>query len=135
MLKKLCMLTVLMTTLSLNVGCAYSSQNSPSMSESNARAGSIEGQMWSGTDSDGDFYEFYFLKGGQLRYSSRGPGQDVGTMYEDEGDVWAQNGNVVIMTINNYSSYVGLKEEGRITGDAWNVAGRRWTWDVKRQSN
>ncbi len=135
MLKKRCLLMVLMGALSLNVGCAYSSQNSPPISESNDRQGTIEGQVWNGTDSDGDFYEFYFLKGGKLRYLSKLPSQEVGTLYEDEGDVWAQNGNTVIITINNYSTYEGLKEGDRITGDAWNVAGRRWTWDIKRKTN
>ena len=51
--------------------------------------------------------------------------------YEDKGDVWAQNGEIVIITKSSYSTQVGTLKDGRITGPAWNVAGRRWTWDVK----
>lgn len=136
MLKKLCTWTLLMGSLSVNVGCAYSSQNAPPISEANPhhKMPSIEGQVWTGTDSDGDFYEFHFLKGGQLRYASQTPSESAPTTYEDEGDIWVQNGSTVVMLINNYSSYQGIYAEGRITGDAWNFAGQRWTWDIRRKT-
>jgi hypothetical protein len=87
---------------------------------------SIEGSTWAGTDSDGDYYEFTFLKGGQLRYGRRESGKLV--MHQDAGDYWGQSGDVVIITTTKFSTRQGLIKGMRMQGDAWNVRGDRWTW-------
>ncbi len=93
---------------------------------------SIEGTAWAGTDSDGDFYEFTFLKGGQLRYRTNTSRKEIVTL-EDKDNVWAQNGQIVIIVIKNYSTYNGTLREDRIEGKAWNVQGKRWAWEVKKR--
>lgn len=93
---------------------------------------SIEGTTWAGIDSDGDFYEYTFLPKGQLRYRTNTSRSRIVT-FEDKGDVWAQNGPIVIICISNYSTNLGTMKGNEITGDAWNVKGRRWTWEVKKK--
>src|SRR6478672_2140747 len=80
---------VVMTTQSM---CAEA-QSPATKDKGTAKAvRSIEGTTWAGTDSDGDYYEYTFLKGGQLRFKvDRAAGGSTLT-YEDKGDVWAQNG-------------------------------------------
>ncbi len=95
-------------------------------SSSVAATPSIEGSTWGGTDSDGDYYEFTFLKGGQLRYGRRESGKLV--MHQDAGDYWGQSGNVVLITTTKFSTRQGLIKGTRMQGDAWNVRGDRWTW-------
>jgi hypothetical protein len=92
----------------------------------------IEGTTWAGTDSDGDWYEYTFLKGGQLRYSTNTQRTRVET-FEMKENVWAQNGKLVVILIQNYSVNVGTIEGNQMTGNAWNFAGRRWTWEAKRK--
>jgi len=93
---------------------------------------SIEGTTWAGIDSDGDFYEYTFLPKGQLRYRTNTSRSRIVT-FEDKGDVWAQNGAIVIICISNYSTNLGTMKGNEITGDAWNVKERRWTWEVKKK--
>ncbi len=97
-----------------------------SASSSNAGTPSIEGTTWAGTDSDGDYYEYTFLKGGQLRYGKREGGKVV--TRDDAGDYWGQAGNVVLITTTKFSTRQGLIKGTRMQGDAWNVRGDRWTW-------
>jgi hypothetical protein len=92
---------------------------------------SIEGTIWAGTDSDGDFYEYTFLKGGHLNYKTNTARKEIETIL-DKG-IWAQNGQIVIVVINKYSTMVGTLSGDRIEGDAWNVTGRRWTWKVNEK--
>jgi hypothetical protein len=92
----------------------------------------IEGTTWTGRDSDGDWYQYTFLKGGQLRYGTNTERSKVET-FELKENVWAQNGNLVVILIQNYSVNVGTIEGNRIKGIAWNVAGRRWTWGAEKE--
>jgi hypothetical protein len=92
----------------------------------------IEGTTWAGTDSDGDWYEYTFLKGGQLRYSTNTERSKVVT-FEKKENVWAQNGKLVVILIQNYSVNAGTIEGNQMKGDAWNVTGRRWTWEAKKK--
>jgi len=85
---------------------------------------SIEGTTWADTDSDGDFFEYTFLKGGQLRYKTNTSRKEIVT-FEDKGDVWAQNGEIVIILIGDFSTQVGTLRGDRIAGKAWNVKERR----------
>ena len=82
--------------------------------------------------SDGDFYEYTFLKGGQLRYKTNTSRTEIAT-FEHKGDVWAQNGMLVMVLIGDYSSQVGTIQDGQIKGRAWNVKEKRWTWEVKKR--
>jgi hypothetical protein len=131
------LISLLATPLALSAalllgGCAAPPSGGASASPASAAAvntsgiASIEGSTWGGTDSDGDYYEFTFLKGGQLRYGRREAGKLV--MHQDAGDYWGQSGDVVIITTTKFSTRQGLIKGNRMQGDAWNVRGDRWTW-------
>ncbi len=92
---------------------------------------SIADTVWSGTDSDGDFYEFTFRKGGQLRFTTNTSGSTL--TYEDEGDIWAQNGNIVVICTSHYATRQGTITGNQMKGAAWNFAGRRWDWTVEKK--
>jgi hypothetical protein len=89
-------------------------------------AASVAGTTWAGVDSDGDFYEYTFLPGGGIRYRTNTAGRLQ--TYENTGDYWSQNGPLVIFVMRNYVTRIGTITGTRIGGDAWNFAGRRWTW-------
>lgn len=93
---------------------------------------SLVGTTWSGFDSEGEFYAFTFLKGGQLRFKNQRPGESMNS-YEDEGDIWAQNGKIVVFTMSDFATYLGEIKGDEIVGKSWNVNGQRWTWTVKLQ--
>ena len=66
-----------------------------------------------------------FERGGVLGYESRSGTFRNGT--------WKQKGNVVYLEMNNhYADYRGEIRGDRIIGDASNVKGMKWKWDVKR---
>ncbi len=92
----------------------------------------LESTTWTGNDSEGDQYEFTFLKGGQIRYTVQIPGEEAVT-YEDLGDVWAQNGAIVIILLSDYSTYLGTINGEFMNGKSWNVVGKRWTWELKKK--
>lgn len=94
------------------------------------RTPSLEGTTWSGTDSDGDFYNYTFLPGGALRFQV-GTGSNA-KQYEDEGDNWAQNGPIVIIVTTQFATRQGLIRGNRMAGDAWNVKNHRWTWEATK---
>ncbi|MBN8580935.1 MAG: hypothetical protein J0L96_09705 [Anaerolineae bacterium] len=86
----------------------------------------LEGTVWAGTDSDGDYYVYEFLPGGVLKFTS-----PTGTFAEDK---WEQNGNSVYMEMSNkYCEYTGVINGDTITGNAWNKDGHTWTWTAKKQ--
>lgn len=111
-------------------GCAVpslgGSGNTSASTSGDSSVPSIEGSTWVGTDSDGDYYEYSFLKGGQLRFATRSGG--TLNTHQDAGDYWAQNGKVVLITTTKYTTRQGLINGNRMQGDAWNVRGQRWTW-------
>lgn len=92
----------------------------------------IENTIWSGIDSDGDFYEYNFLAEGRLEYKTNTSREDTVT-FKDETDIWSQNGNQVIILIGNTSVQVGTIVKDKIEGHAWNKNGRSWTWIVTKQ--
>lgn len=110
-------------------GCAvpnFGGSGASATGSSAAAEASIEGSTWVGTDSDGDYYEYTFLKGGQLRFATRSGGKLE--THQDAGDYWAQNGKVVLITTTKFTTRQGLINGKRMQGDAWNVRGQRWTW-------
>ncbi len=86
----------------------------------------LEGTTWGGTDSQGDYYEYSFLPDRQLAFKVTSGG--ITRSYVDLGDYWAQNGRILIMTMTNYATRVGKITGNTMSGDAWNVAGLRWSW-------
>ena len=137
-MKPYSMVNTLLVTLLLLTGCATTThtpvreQVSKLDTAVSDQIGSIEGTTWAGKDSDGDFYEYTFLIGGQLLYKTNTSRQSIVT-FEDKGDVWAQNGKTVIILIGDTSANVGTLLGDRIEGKAWNATGRRWTWEVKKK--
>jgi hypothetical protein len=97
----------------------------------------LAGTTWSGTDSDGDFYEFTFLSGGQIRYRTN-TGRTQIVTFQKRGDVWRQKGARLTMYLGRtkvgrpYSTYVGNIRDNEISGRASNVRGRHWTWKLHR---
>ena len=99
-----------------------------------ATAAPLDNTVWRGVDSDNDFYQFTFLQGGQLSYRTTTSRQDTAT-FTDVGDVWCQNGNIIIFTITDYTTYRATIKNDTMEGVAWNVDGKRWTWKVMKVKN
>ena len=86
----------------------------------------VAGSTWTGTDSDGDYYEYNFLAGGALHYKSPTGFWRNGT--------WKQDGSSIYVETNNrYTERKGIITGNQMSGDAWNVKGRRWTWVAKKK--
>lgn len=91
-----------------------------------SEAAGVVGSMWAGTDSDGDYYKYYFQPGGVLHY------QSPSGFYKDGS--WTQDGNTIYMEMNKkYSEHKGTIKGLRMEGEAWNVQGHRWTWVAEKQ--
>ena len=85
----------------------------------------IAGTAWSCEESDGDHYEFYFMSDGSLHYNSPTGYWTVAT--------WRQDGNEIYMEFNDkYAERQGTITGNRMEGDAWNIAGKNWTWSAER---
>lgn len=92
-----------------------------------AAKSALLGTRWKGTDSENRLYEFIFDKDGVLEYISPTGKFRNGT--------WKQEANVVRMEMNNhYSDYEGTISGEAISGNARNVTGKTWTWQVLRQA-
>jgi len=82
---------------------------------------SIAGTIWTGMESDGDYYEFFFMSDGSLHYKSPTGFWTVAT--------WKQDGNTIYMEFNDkYAEREGTIQGKRMEGEGWNVTGKRWTW-------
>jgi hypothetical protein len=128
-LQTVCLSLVLLLATGLPLPQAQAQQAQQTASTSVA---SLEGTTWSGTDSDGDSYTFTFLKDGHLRYTSQTAGE-AAVSYEDEGDLWAQNGEIVIILLSEYSTYLGTIKGDLMQGKSWNVVEKRWSWEFKKK--
>lgn len=85
---------------------------------------SLEGTIWSATDSDGERWMFHFEKGGILHYGLNGPTYRNGT--------WRQDGMRLYMETNKrYAEFHGTIRGDRIVGRAANVARKHWTWAAR----
>ena len=85
----------------------------------------VSGTIWTGMESDGDYYEFFFMSDGNLHYKSPTGFWTVAT--------WKQDGNKIYMEFNNrYAEREGTIQGNRMEGDGWNVMGKRWTWSLER---
>jgi hypothetical protein len=85
----------------------------------------VEGTTWSGTDGDGPM-TFTFEPGGVLRYTYQ-----AGTF---RNGTWKQTGRSVYIEMNNkFAERRGTLRGNRLTGDAWNVQGLKWSFDVSRK--
>lgn len=86
---------------------------------------SLAGTIWSGTDSDGDYYVFTFEKDGTLTYQSP-------TGLHKNGK-WNQFKNTVYIEMNDhYSEYLGRINGNIIQGKAWNKNTKLWRWKVTK---
>ncbi|WP_420572120.1 hypothetical protein [Kordia sp.] len=94
---------------------------------------SIANTKWSGTDSDGDFYEFHFLPDGHVAYKTNTERERT-VSFRDEEDIWSQNGTKVIIALGNTSVQIGEIKDKEMKGTAWNKFGRTWTWSLKKLS-
>jgi hypothetical protein len=103
-------------TFAIGVFMTASAQNASAQSVIN-----VAGTTWTGTDSDGDYYEYSFQADGALYYKSPSGFWMNGT--------WKQNGNSIYMETNNkYSEYQGRISGTHMEGNAWNIKDRKWTW-------
>lgn len=86
----------------------------------------ITGTTWAGTDSDGDYYEFYFLSDGKFNYQAPSGFWENGK--------WKVTGKTIYMEMNDkYCEYQGEIGRKQMKGNAWNVEGRRWTWLLEKK--
>ena len=100
-------------------------QREVELAEAQSELASVSGTVWTGWESDGDYYEFYFMSDGSLHYKSPTGYWTVAT--------WKQDGNTIYMEFNNkYAERQGTITGNRMEGDGWNITGLRWTWSLKR---
>ncbi len=89
------------------------------------RVKSLVGTIWSGTDSDGDYYVFTFEKDGTLAYQS-----PTGSYRNGK---WNQFKSALYIEMNNhFSEYIGRINGNTIQGKAWNKKGRGWRWKLSK---
>jgi hypothetical protein len=96
---------------------------------SNSSVASVAGTTWSGADSLDRHYDYEFLTNGTLHYKYENGSFTDGT--------WWQEGDSIYMSMNNkYSERLGRITGSHMEGNAWNVAGKTWTWgaDTKSQT-
>ena len=85
----------------------------------------VSGTIWTGFESDGDYYEYFFMSDGSLHYKSPTGFWTKAT--------WKQDGNKIYMEFNNrYAENEGTIQGDRMEGDGWNITGLRWTWSLDR---
>jgi hypothetical protein len=88
---------------------------------------SIAGTTWVGTDSDGDYYEYYFQTDGIMHYKS-----PAGFFWKN--GTWKQDKSSIYMEMNNrYAEYQGVITGTRMEGQGWNTKGRKWTWVAEKR--
>ena len=86
---------------------------------------SLEGTIWSGTDSGGKSFVYEFLSNGVLKYTT-----ETGTSTHGS---WRQDGSLVYFEMNNkYAESQGVSGESVMTGNGWNQAGYKWTWTANK---
>ena len=92
----------------------------------NTLTASVAGSPWVGTDSEGDYYEFHFQADGALHYKSPSGFYKNGS--------WKQDGDGIYMETNNkFSERQGRISGTHMEGNAWNVRGQKWSWQVDKR--
>lgn len=92
----------------------------------NTLTASVAGSTWVGTDSEGDYYEFHFQADGALHYKSPSGFYKNGS--------WKQDGDGIYMETNNkFSERQGRISGTHMEGNAWNVRGQKWSWQVDKR--
>lgn len=141
MIRKICIGLILLTITLTAVGCGQVSggvsqdeynlvvselaQVQQELAEAQSQLASVSGTVWAGWESDGDYYEFYFMSDGSLHYNSPTGYWAVAT--------WEQTGNEIYMEFNNrYAERQGTITGNRMEGDGWNITGLHWTWYAER---
>lgn len=80
---------------------------------------------WTGTDSEGDHYEFHFQSDGSLHYTSPAGSYTNGT--------WKLDGSSIYFEINQrYSEYKGTLSKDEMSGEASNRQGKKWKWSIRK---
>lgn len=82
---------------------------------------------WDVIESDGTVCVFYFRDKGLLAYDSND------NYYENGRWSVGKDGRVHIDTNDHYADYTGTIKGDKISGDAWNVNGLKWTWKGTRR--
>ncbi|MFL5328903.1 MAG: hypothetical protein ACJ8C4_08295 [Gemmataceae bacterium] len=89
------------------------------------KVANIAGTQWSGPDSNGSFYTYYFERNGRLTYRSPSGTYRNGT--------WAQNCDMVYFEMNDgYCEHIGDIRGNTMRGLAGNVTGAMWLWDATK---
>jgi hypothetical protein len=124
-MKRFSVFALLMLVL-LPVFVAAQQTNQQSTVPGNSLTASVAGTTWAGTDSDGDYYEYYFQANGALHYKSPGGFYKNGS--------WKQDGDKIYMETNKkYAERQGLISGAHMEGKAWNVKGQTWTWQAQKR--
>ncbi|EDP97764.1 hypothetical protein U8527_05420 [Kordia algicida OT-1] len=111
----------------------FSCKSNQAVSNVKNNAISIANTKWSGTDSDGDFYEYHFLADGQVAYKTNTMRSSI-VSFKDEEDIWSQNGKKVMIALGNTSIQIGDIAGNKMNGIAWNKDGKTWTFSLQKIS-
>lgn len=113
-------------TLAMGLFMLASAQN-PNSTSANGAVASVAGTIWSGPDTMGRHYTYEFLSDGTMHYTYENGWFTDGT--------WEQIGDSIYMSINNkYSERHGRITGSHMQGDAWNIKGKKWTWEADKKS-
>ena len=86
----------------------------------------VTGTTWTGTDSDGDYYEYTFVAGGVLHFKSPSGFFTNGTWQEVDDTIYMQT--YYQQTTKKYAERMGQIKGTHMEGNAMNIAGRTWKW-------
>ena len=86
----------------------------------------VRGNHYSGTDSDGDFYEYEFSTSGTLKYTSPSGTYSNGT--------WQQyKSSIFIETNGHYKVCIGIVDETSLEFKCWNKNNQFWMHTLEKK--
>lgn len=99
----------------------------PSTREMFMDEATLRGTIWDVVESDGTICVFYFEDKGRMPYDSDSDRHENGRWSVDT------KGRVLIDTNDHYADYIGTFVGNKVSGDAWNINGLKWTWKGVRR--
>lgn len=94
---------------------------------------SVANTVWTGLDSDGDYYEYTFRRDGKVDFRNSSKGSYDTSSYSDDIDVWKQEGSKVTWVLTEYATWIGEVNGNKMTGKASNITDKNWTFSFTKK--
>ena len=94
---------------------------------------SVANTVWSGFDSDGDYYEYTFKRNGKVDFRNSSNGSSDTSSYSDDIDVWKQEGSKVTWVLTEYATWIGEVRGNKMSGTASNIVDKNWTFSFSKK--